>query len=195
MIACDRGTLALVLLLPLIQLLLFAYAIHMDVKHIPLVVADQSKDSASRAYLDDMFNSGYFDTVYSASGQAGAVAVIDSGQARVGIVIPPNFAADVDRGGASVLFLVDGSDPFTTQSAYNTANLIAQAHTVVPDAQGYRSAIVETLGAAEVEVTSIDWIAQHSRMYSFRRDQPRGRDPSVAENTLSQDAITIFISK
>ena len=130
MIARDRGTLALVLFLPLIQLLLFAYAIHMDVKNIPLVVADQSKDTASRAYLDDMLNSGYFEIVSSAAGQTAAIAAIDSGQARVGIVIPPNFAANIIKGDASVLILVDGSDPFTTQSAYNTANLIAQQHTV-----------------------------------------------------------------
>ena len=126
----DRGTLILVLALPLIQLILFAYAIHMDVKHIPLVVADQSKDSASRSYLDDMVHSDYFDIVSSVAGQEGVVAAIDSGQARVGVIIPPDFSVDIDRGAASVLLLVDGSDPFTTQSAYNTANVIAQEHTV-----------------------------------------------------------------
>ena len=54
MMARDRGTLALILLIPLIQLVLFAYAIHMDVKHIPMVVADQSLDTASRSYLDEL---------------------------------------------------------------------------------------------------------------------------------------------
>jgi len=124
----DRGTLALILLIPLIQLLLFASAIHMDVKHIPMVVADQSLDTASRSYLDDMVRSDYFDIVSSVQDQAQAVNVIDEGQARIGVVIPHNFSASVDQGDASVLLLIDGSDPFTTQSAYNTASAIAQHH-------------------------------------------------------------------
>jgi ABC-2 type transport system permease protein len=128
--ARDRGTLVLILLLPLVQLVLFAYAIHMDVKHIPLAVADQSLDSASRSYLDDLVHSDYFDLVSSSPGQDGVIAAIDSGEARVGVVIPPDFSNKVNQGDASVLLIVDGSDPFTTQSAYNTANVIAQEHTV-----------------------------------------------------------------
>ncbi|MFZ1040672.1 MAG: ABC transporter permease [Anaerolineales bacterium] len=129
-IARDRGTLTLILLIPLIQLVLFAYAIHMDVKHIPMVVADQSLDTASRSYLDELVNSGYFDIVSTVQNQAQAINVIDSGQASIGVVIPHNFSTDVNRGDAAVLLLVDGSDPFTTQSAYNAASAIAQDHSL-----------------------------------------------------------------
>jgi ABC-2 type transport system permease protein len=126
----DKGTLALILLIPLIQLLLFAYAIHMDVKQIPMVVADQSLDTESRSYLNDLIHSNYFDIVSTVQNQAQVVNVIDSGQARIGVVIPTNFSANVNQGDARVLILVDGSDPFTTQSAYNTVNAITQQHTV-----------------------------------------------------------------
>jgi ABC-2 type transport system permease protein len=126
----DKGTLAIVLLTPLIQLVLFAFAIHMDVKHIPLAVADQSMDTESRAYINAMTESGYYDVVSSVSGQADIVREIDNGQAKVGMIIPPDFTENVARGEGKVLMLIDGSDPFTTQSAYNTANAIAQEHTV-----------------------------------------------------------------
>ncbi len=126
----DRGTLLLILFMPLVQLVLFAYAIHMDVKHVPMVIADQSLDQASRSYISDLVQSGYFDTVRTVSNQEQVIAAIDRGEAKLGVVIPPNFASDVDQHKASVLFLVDGSDPFTTQSAYNAANLIAQEHTI-----------------------------------------------------------------
>ena len=125
----DHGTLSLILLIPLIQLVLFAYAIHMDVKHIPMVVADQSLDTASRSYLDELIHSDYFDIVSTVQNQAQAMSVIDGGQARIGVIIPHNFSTSVDQGDAKVLFLVDGSDPFTTQSAYNAASAIAQHHT------------------------------------------------------------------
>jgi len=126
----DRGTLLLILFMPFIQLVLFAYAIHMDVKHVPMAVADQSLDRASRAYVDDLVHSDYFDIVLTLPDQRSVMDAIDRGQAKLGVVIPPNFASQVDQHQASVLFLVDGSDPFTTQSAYNAANLIAQEHTV-----------------------------------------------------------------
>ncbi len=126
----DRGTLFLILFIPLIQLVLFAYAIHMDVKHIPMAAADQSMDQASRSYLDDLVQSGYFDIVLTAPSQELVMDAIDRGQAKLGVVIPPDFAKQVDRQEASVLFVVDGSDPFTTQSAYNAANVIAQEHTI-----------------------------------------------------------------
>ncbi len=58
------------------------------------------------------------------------VQAIDSGQARLGVVIPHDFSSDVDKGDARVLMLVDGSDPFTTQSAYYAANAIAQNYSL-----------------------------------------------------------------
>jgi ABC-2 type transport system permease protein len=126
----DRTTLLIMLTLPLLQLILFGYAINTNVRHIPTVVADQSLDHASQSYLDDMVNSGYFDIVESASGQAGAIQAIDAGRARVGIVIPPDFAEHVQRGDAQVLILVDGSDLFTSQSANAFAAIIGQEHAI-----------------------------------------------------------------
>jgi ABC-2 type transport system permease protein len=126
----DRGTLFMILFVPLIQLVLFAYAIHMDVRHIPMVVSDQSMKRSSRSYIDALVQSGYFDIVAMVSGEQQVVDAIDRGDAKLGFVIPRDFAQKVSRREASVLFLVDGSDPFTTQSAYNAANLIAQQHTI-----------------------------------------------------------------
>ncbi len=124
----DRGALAIMISIPLLQLILFGYAINMNVQHIPLVAVDQSLDDASRAYLDDLTNSGYFDLVKVVPSQAAAVREIDLNQASAAVVIPPDFASNVRRGQADVLVLVDGSDLFTSLSAYNAANLIGQTH-------------------------------------------------------------------
>ena len=124
----DRVTLAIVCTMPLLQLILFAYAIHMNVMHVRLVVADQSLDEASRSYINAMVNSGYFDIVGYVSGQNDVVRALDEGTALAGIIIPPNFQAHTLTKDAQVMFLVDGSDPFSTQSAYNAATLISQAY-------------------------------------------------------------------
>src|SRR5512140_753283 len=124
----ERGTLIIMLSMPLLQLILFGYAINMNVRHIPMALVDQSLDPASRAYTDDMLNSGYFDLVASVGGQAEAERLIDQNTARVAIIIPPQFSEHVQKGDARVLVLVDGSEHFTALSAYNAANIIGQAH-------------------------------------------------------------------
>lgn len=120
----------MILFIPFVQLVLFAYAIHMDVKNIPMAVSDQSMGPASRSYINALVQSGYFDIVATEPDQQGVIAAIDRGQANIGLVIPQDFAENLGQGDASALFIVDGSDPFTTQSAYNAANLIAQQYAV-----------------------------------------------------------------
>lgn len=124
----DKSTLVMLLAMPLVQMFLFGFAIDMNVDHIPAIVADQSLDAASRDYVNAMVTSGYLDVIEYVSSQAEVVHAIDEGRASVGFVIPPDFDSSVERGTAQVLFLIDGSDLFTAQSAYNMATVIAQAH-------------------------------------------------------------------
>ncbi|HNT75455.1 MAG TPA: ABC transporter permease [Anaerolineae bacterium] len=124
----DRSTLVMVLAIPVLQLFLFGYAVDMNVEHIPMVVADQSMDAASLAYVDALVNSKYFDVVGYVASQAEVIAAIDAGRAQAGIVIPPDFTTRVEQRQAQVLFLVDGSDLFTVQSGYNMASAISQSY-------------------------------------------------------------------
>ncbi len=124
----DRGTLILMLSMPLLQLFMLGYAVDMNVEHIPTLVADQSLDAHSLAYVNAMVNTRYFDVIGYAANEAEVVAAIDNGRAQAGIVIPPDFAARVERGEAQVLFLIDGSDLFTVQSGYTRAATIAQSY-------------------------------------------------------------------
>jgi ABC-2 type transport system permease protein len=116
--------------MPLLQLILFGYAINTNVLHISTSVSDQSRDPSSRDYLLAMVNSGYFNIVSTAADQAGVIHAIDTGEAKVGIVIPPDFGMHMRRGDAQVLVLVDGSDFFTSQSANAYATIIGQEYAV-----------------------------------------------------------------
>ena len=119
----DAPTLAV-----LTRIVEIGYAINMNVQHIPVVVVDQSLDARSRAYLDDLVNSTYFDIAATAFGQEEAIRLVDAGTVSAAIIIPPDFSAHVERGEARVLVLVDGSEHFTALSAYNAANIIGQNH-------------------------------------------------------------------
>ncbi len=113
-----------------LEIILFAVAIHTDVQHIPMVVADLSRSAASQCYLQSFTNSASFDIAALVPGQTDVVHAIDTGQASIGLIIPPDFATDLSQGWASVLLLVDGSSSFTSQAAYRSAAAISQAYAV-----------------------------------------------------------------
>ena len=123
----DRLTLGMMIGMPIIQLMLFGFAINTDVKHLPTVVFDQSNSSESRDLLESFSASGYFDINYIAKGFKDLNARIDDGDAKVGVVLPPDFAENV-RGGrtASVQVIVDATDSMAASSAVATAQTIGQ---------------------------------------------------------------------
>jgi len=121
----DRMTLGLIFMLPLVQLLLFGYAIQTEVKHIATVVFDQSLSAESRSLLDSFSASGYFDIKYTANSFAEVNELIDRGVAKAGIIFPPDLARKVQRGeSAAVQVLVDASDNMVANQAIATATAI-----------------------------------------------------------------------
>jgi len=121
----DRMTLALTFMLPLVQLLLFGFAIQTEVKHISTVVFDQSLTAESREILDAFSASGYFDVKYTASSYDEVNEMIDSGKAKAGIIFPPDYARNLRRGEqASIQVIVDASDSMVSNQAVAVANSI-----------------------------------------------------------------------
>lgn len=138
----DPRTLAMAVALPVVQLLIFAYAINTTVDHIPAVVLDGSRDATSRDFVRAFFNTGYFDPAGEADSPEGIRRAIDAGQAKVGFIVPPDFSANL-RGGrpTTAQVVVDGSDPNIAQTALFAAGAIAQARSVelIPAAGGRRA--------------------------------------------------------
>jgi ABC-2 type transport system permease protein len=127
----DPRTLAMVLAMPLMQLILFGYAINTTVDHIATIVYDQAQDAQSRDFLAAFFNTGYFDRVASAERLDDVRSAIDAGSARVGLVVPPDFSHDLMAGRApKAQVVIDGSDPNTAQTALLVAGAIAQARSL-----------------------------------------------------------------
>ncbi|MFQ5746897.1 MAG: ABC transporter permease [Gemmatimonadota bacterium] len=112
---------------PVIQLVLFGYAVNTDVRHTSTFLVDHDRTAESRALRDAFTASGYFDLVGESLRPSDLVAELDRGRAVVGLQIPAGFAAAVARGDeASVQVLVDGSDSNTATIAQGYANLITR---------------------------------------------------------------------
>jgi len=112
----DPRMLIAVLVIPVSQLLLFAYAISFDVKNVPTVVLDQDKTAASRTYLQTFTSSDFFDV----RGGIGTLQEVDDAfdhdRARIAVVVPSGFARAIAAGEkAPVAVLVDGSEPNSAQ--------------------------------------------------------------------------------
>jgi ABC-2 type transport system permease protein len=118
----DRLTIGMMVMFPLMQLVLFGYAIDTDVRHLPTVVYDVDRTATSRDLARRLAVTGYYDVIGQARTYADIEAEFRSGAAGVALVIPARYGADVARGRAAhVQLLVDGSDPQTVASASNTA--------------------------------------------------------------------------
>lgn len=121
----DRMTIALVFMMPLVQLLLFGYAIQTEVKNISTVVFDQSLSPESRDMLESFSASGYFAISASVNSYNDVTRAIDSGKAKVGVIFPPDFAVDVRKGtSAPVQVIVDASDNMVANQAIAISNSI-----------------------------------------------------------------------
>ncbi|MBI5052139.1 MAG: ABC transporter permease [Chloroflexi bacterium] len=124
----DPRTLAMIFVMPVMQLFLLGYAATNDVRNISLVVFDQDKSPQSRELLDAYRAADYFRLDYDVNDEESIRYLIDSNRARAAIIIPPDYHQKIASGRvAQVAFVIDGSDPTVASTALAAANLIAQS--------------------------------------------------------------------
>lgn len=124
----DTRSLALAFLLPLLLIILFGYAISWDVDDIKTAVLVQDRSARSRELLDAFWSSGYFTLVKRLERYDEIEALLDRGAVRVVLVVPPDFAQDLDAGRpAKLQALVDGSDANTATIALGYTRAIVQS--------------------------------------------------------------------
>jgi len=121
----DRLALTLMLFVPVALLFIFGWAINTDVKHAPTAVFDQSRSVEAQKLLEALENSQYFNVRHRARSPRELTRMIDDGTAKVGIVIPPDYARQLARRNAQVQLIVDASDPQVATSAMNAAAALA----------------------------------------------------------------------
>lgn len=119
----DRLTLAMAVALPVVQIMLFGYAINTDVRHIPTVVFDQDQSADSRDLAATLRATQFYDIVGDVRSYDQIERALRAGHAHVALVVPPRFSSDLRRGRPTrVQLVVDGSDPQIVSSALDTAS-------------------------------------------------------------------------
>lgn len=137
----DTRSLGIVVVMPVTLMLLFGYGVNLDLKGLPVYVYDQDGSQQSQDLLKRFQASEYFHIVRVVDNVPAIARALDSGQAKMGIVIPWDFSQRLSRGGpAKVQALVDASDD-------NTANVL----------MGYAQAVVQGYSAG----LQVDWLQAH----------------------------------
>ncbi|HUN23750.1 MAG TPA: ABC transporter permease, partial [Anaerolineales bacterium] len=127
-ISRDPRTFVMVIVIPIMQLFLLGYAANNDVRNVPLAVFDQDRSPAARDLLAAYRAADYFAIAYDVNSEDELRQLIDSGKARAGLMIPPDYAEQLQKGQtAHVAFLLDGSDPTVASTALAAAKLIGQS--------------------------------------------------------------------
>jgi drug efflux transport system permease protein len=119
----DRRIMFMLVAAPLIQTILFGFAVDFDVDRVPTAVADLDRSAASRHHLRRALADGTLRATAVARSGAEADAILDLDGAAAALVVPPGFAADLAAGHpARVQVVLDGSDPTRAQAAGSAAS-------------------------------------------------------------------------
>ncbi|AMO58002.1 ABC transporter [Endozoicomonas montiporae] len=126
-LARDKPTFGMVVMVPLIQLLLFGYAINTDVRHLPVAVVDHAANSGSRAMVAAVQASQVANVVRYEHSIPEAEEIMRRGDIRAILIIPRDFEQRMARKEIAAQWLVDGSDPMISSAIKHLANMPASA--------------------------------------------------------------------
>jgi ABC-2 type transport system permease protein len=153
----DPRTLAMIIVIPIMQLFLLGYSATNDVRNIPLAVLDRSRSVESRALLDSYRAADYFRIAYVVDSEAEIEDLILAGEARAAVIIPPDYAQRLADGNAQIAFILDGSDPTSASTALAASQLIGQAHSIGILQQRFERSGMTLRTQPPVEVRTTVW--------------------------------------
>lgn len=123
----DRASFALAFVAPFVMLMLFGYAVRMDVENVNIGILDMSKTQESRELIKKLENTKYFKPNLYAQNTLELEKWIDEGKIKGGLIIPSNFTKLLKQNKSpQVLFMIDGTDPTIAKTVFSNGILTLQ---------------------------------------------------------------------
>jgi len=119
----DRLSIGMIFGIPVLMLVLFGYAINLNLRHLPAGIADLSGTAASRAAVMDMVATNIITPKLAATSPQQLTDALRRGQISIGVVIPPDFEARLLDGREAIQVMVDGSDTVVQSAAMQLAQM------------------------------------------------------------------------
>ena len=148
----DRPTFAIMIAMPIMQLVLFGYAINTDPRHLPAVVEMREDGPMTRAFLASLRASSYIDIVAIARREEQAEALLRSGEVSYVIAIPEGFERRLVRGERpQILIAADASDPVAAAGAITAIEAVART-AFAPEFEGALAYLAPAAAPYEIVV-------------------------------------------
>ena len=130
----DPASVAMLVMMPLIFMLIFGYAVNTEVDQIYIGVLDGDQTYESRELVRSFITSDYFKLYTTVNDASELQLLIEKGHIKTALIIPSGFSKDLTASGkCEVELIVDGSDPTVARTALQSANLLSKAFTMQQD--------------------------------------------------------------
>ncbi len=127
----DKFTVAIILIIPIVQMTIYGFGVSFEVRKVPTVIFDQDLRPQSSILMDEMIATDFFKITKHVYSRDAAVNEIISGNARAAIIIPPNFSDKLQEGTqAQIQVLIDGSDSTIANALAQTAIAVGQSRSL-----------------------------------------------------------------
>ena len=124
----DRLTFGMIVGIPIMQLLLFGFAINSDPKHLPTAINVQDNSVFTRTFIRSLENTGYFQIVQQVQSEAESDRLLAEGSVQFVVTIPPDFSRQLVRGERPAILLeADATDPAATSNALASLVTVGQS--------------------------------------------------------------------
>ena len=123
----DKRTMIILLAMPVVQIIIFGFALTNEVKNSKIAVWDQSKDAATASLISELEASRYFEVEQLITGPGEVEKIFQQGKVKLAVVLPPNFNEDLSHfNKAQIQLIADASDPNVANTLTTYASAIIQ---------------------------------------------------------------------
>lgn len=127
----DKASFGIAIMMPIMMMLLFGYAVTTELDNISTVVLDQNHTKESREFIKSFENTGYFNITKEENNIEKIQNEMDKGLVHAAIIIPPDYSNKILKGEKPVVqFLIDGSDPTTARTVFSSGVLTGERYGV-----------------------------------------------------------------
>lgn len=127
----DKASFGIAIMMPIMMMVLFGYAVTTELDNISTAVIDQNHTKESREFIKSFENTGYFNITKEENNIESVQSEMDSGLVHAAIIIPPDYSSKILKGEKpAVQFLIDGSDPTTARTVFSSGVLTGERYGV-----------------------------------------------------------------